>query len=369
MIARGARGSNLDEFVDSVLARVAEKTKAGDFDGGTRAVDDALAELDRREEAELAELERELAEMERRKAEQHEAARRSRVALLELGVEQDILRRDAAGAARRIEAIVAIEELTDRPAWAPRFRERWDEFYREGEEKGVNFSLLIAAELARRMIAMARSQDERGLAGNLLGNALRALGERQAGTARLEEAVAAYRAALEERTRERVPLDWAGTQNDLGIAVMRLGERDSGTARLEDAVAAYRAALEEWTRERAPLQWAMTQTGLGIALRVLGGRESGTARLEEAVAAYRAALEEWTRERAPLQWAMTQTGLGIALRVLGGRESGTARLEEAVAAFDACLMVTASVWPPRRVSLMRACQDEARAEIRRRVAG
>jgi hypothetical protein len=35
-------------------------------------------------------------------------------------------------------------------------------------------------------------------------------------TARLEEAVAAYRDALKERTRERVPLDWAGTQNNLG---------------------------------------------------------------------------------------------------------------------------------------------------------
>jgi len=32
----------------------------------------------------------------------------------------------------------------------------------------------------------------------------------------VEEAVAAYRAALEERTRERVPLDWARTQMNLG---------------------------------------------------------------------------------------------------------------------------------------------------------
>ncbi len=39
---------------------------------------------------------------------------------------------------------------------------------------------------------------------------LTTLGERESGTARLEEAVAAYRAALEEFTRERVPLDWAG---------------------------------------------------------------------------------------------------------------------------------------------------------------
>ena len=93
-----------------------------------------------------------------------------------------------------------------------------------------------------------------------------ALGERESGTARLEEAVAAYRAALEERTRERVPLDWAATQNNLGTALRTLGERESGTARLEEAVAAYRAALEERTRERVPLDWAMTQNNLGNAL-------------------------------------------------------------------------------------------------------
>ena len=55
-----------------------------------------------------------------------------------------------------------------------------------------------------------------------------------------------------EWTRERVPLDWATTQNNLGNALSRLGARESGTARLEEAVAAYRAALEEWTREATP---------------------------------------------------------------------------------------------------------------------
>jgi hypothetical protein len=47
---------------------------------------------------------------------------------------------------------------------------------------------------------------------NNLGDALTTLGEREDGTDHLKEAVAAYRAALEERTRERVPLDWATTE-------------------------------------------------------------------------------------------------------------------------------------------------------------
>ena len=174
---------------------------------------------------------------------------------------------------------------------------------------------------------------------NSLGNAFATLGERESGTARLDEAVAAYRAALKEYTRDRVPLDWAMTQNNLAAALRTLGEREDGTARLEHAVAAYRAVLEVRTRKREPLDWAMTQNNLGNALSLLGERESGTVRLETAVAAYSAALQEYTREREPLGWAMIQNNLGNALRMLGERESGTVRLEQAVKACRAALEV------------------------------
>ena len=170
-----------------------------------------------------------------------------------------------------------------------------------------------------------------------LGNALTKIGERESGTRHLEEVVAAYQAALEENTRDRVPLEWARTEMNLGTALETLGERESGTRHLEEAVAAYRAALEERTRERVPLQWAATQNNLGNALKTLGERESGTKHLEEAVAAHRAALEERTRDRVPLQWAATQMNLGNALTALGERESGTKDLEEAVAAYRAAL--------------------------------
>jgi len=42
---------------------------------------------------------------------------------------------------------------------------------------------------------------------NNLGNAPKILGERESGTARLKEAVSAYREASQELTRARVPLD------------------------------------------------------------------------------------------------------------------------------------------------------------------
>jgi tetratricopeptide (TPR) repeat protein len=65
-------------------------------------------------------------------------------------------------------------------------------------------------------------------------------GENQA----LHDAIAAYRMVLDLASRERVPLDWAMTQNNLGTALWTLGQRESGTARLEEAVAAYNGALE-----------------------------------------------------------------------------------------------------------------------------
>jgi hypothetical protein len=44
----------------------------------------------------------------------------------------------------------------------------------------------------------------------------------------------------------------ATTQLNLGAALLDLGKRESGAGKLTEAVAAYRAALEEWTREAAP---------------------------------------------------------------------------------------------------------------------
>ena len=93
-----------------------------------------------------------------------------------------------------------------------------------------------------------------------------------------------------------MPLDWAMTQNNLGAALAALGNRESGTERLEQAVTAYSEALKERTRERVPLDWAATQNNLGAALAALGNRESGTERLEQAVTAYTEALKERTRD-------------------------------------------------------------------------
>jgi hypothetical protein len=60
--------------------------------------------------------------------------------------------------------------------------------------------------------------------------------------------MAAYRSALEVRTRADLPQDWGTTQNNLGAALKFLGQHsgaEEGRKLLEDVVAAaYRSALE-----------------------------------------------------------------------------------------------------------------------------
>jgi tetratricopeptide (TPR) repeat protein len=239
----GRAGSNHGDFVDAVLARVAELSREGAYGDAGEEIEAALA----REEAESR-------------------ARSAR--LLDSAVEVATL----AGDAPKVAALALRRAELDGPLAFDALRALQDEWYVRGRDRGVSFDLAVSIALARTTHARAADADRRGAALNDLGISLGSLGERETGTGRLEEAVAAYRAALEERTRERVPLDWARTQMNLGIALWTLGERETGTGRLEEAVAAYRAALEETTRDRVPLDWAATIGNEGLALLVLAER-------------------------------------------------------------------------------------------------
>ena len=64
------------------------------------------------------------------------------------------------------------------------------------------------------------------------------------GTARLDEAVTAYREALKEYTRERVPLDWAMSTGNQGVAMMLLAERKRDVAMAKAALGQIEVALE-----------------------------------------------------------------------------------------------------------------------------
>jgi hypothetical protein len=66
----------------------------------------------------------------------------------------------------------------------------------------------------------------------------------ESGAAKLEEAVVAYREALKERTRERVPLDWATSLGNQDVALMYLAERREDAAMAEAAFSQINTAFE-----------------------------------------------------------------------------------------------------------------------------
>jgi len=125
-----------------------------------------------------------------------------------------------------------------------------------------------------------------------------------------------------------LPQDWAATQYNLGIALKDLGTRsagEEGRKLLQEAVAAYRSALEVKTKADLPQDWAIIQNNLGIALEDLGTRsagEEGRKLLQDAAAAFRSALEVRTKADLPQDWAQTQNNLGIALGALGNQLEG-----------------------------------------------
>jgi tetratricopeptide (TPR) repeat protein len=104
------------------------------------------------------------------------------------------------------------------------------------------------------------------------------------------------------------------------------GERESSPARLNDAVAAFHEALQERTRDKVPLDWAITQNNLGNALRALGKLESGTARLEEAAGAYQAALLVLRPAPAEYYTQITERNLQRVQQEIAERKSARSKV-------------------------------------------
>lgn len=180
---------------------------------------------------------------------------------------------------------------------------------------------------------------------NNLGIALQTLGQKNSDTATLQASAQAFRDAASAYPRASLPLDWAMTQFNLGNT-LRLTAASTAMAGgggeldiYREAASAYRASLEEFTRDRMPMQWATATASLGDVLQSIANYEEGTGSLKESVEMRRAALEILSFEGAPLEWANAQNGLGTSLLNLSTREQTAERLPEARAAFEATLKV------------------------------
>jgi tetratricopeptide (TPR) repeat protein len=267
--------------------------------------------------------------------------------IAELGRQLDASKEQVLGFCRIIgEAEIEVEAVPDRLA---QIAERYKTLVAQAEAEAVDDAgtARLKAELrealdaldmdrADALLAQALAAQDRDLENRASQAAITCARRGHLARTRLRynEAAAHF-----ETAAARLPAGHDGTRGEYifetALALCQQGEEFGDNAALQLSIQASRTVLIVFPRERVPLQWAATQNNLGNALRVLGERETGTGRLEEAVEAYRAALEVYTREQMPLEWAMAQNNLGLALLRLGELESGTARLEKAVEAYRA----------------------------------
>lgn len=171
---------------------------------------------------------------------------------------------------------------------------------------------------------------------NHLATAAEALaGKRRFSDEELETAVKAYRSVSATLGRENHPSDWAFAQHRLGMVLYRLAlRRDSDPTLLRTSAAAFEEALEVVNRDDQPDRWSEVMNQLGVTLMALGIQGQGTDVLARAAATFRETLEVRRRDTAPLLWAQTANNLGAVCFALCKRNKSAPLLEEAQACFE-----------------------------------
>ena len=159
-------------------------------------------------------------------------------------------------------------------------------YARSAETYALGFDHLQAAEDYENAFRQVERWDDR-LAWEYRDLELRSLLEQDnvhGDDAALKKAVALGQETLRSTSVSPSRHDWAATQNNLGNALLALGQREVGTGRLEDAVIAFRAALEVYAGERAALEQADRDSKRGAG-HTDAERASGAADVQHAYAA------------------------------------------------------------------------------------
>ncbi len=195
---------------------------------------------------------------------------------------------------------------------------------------------------------------------NNLGNVLLDRAERNSGkqtTVDLAAAIVSFQNALKILRQDKQPEDWATTQNNLGLALFHLAERTSDlskeVAHWNESIDAFDAALQIRTREKVPAEWAMSQANLAGALQHLGNRfddDHAIKYLKHSRALYAETLEIIDPEGSPQVWALVQESIDSVLIDLADRSSGLQAidyLKQSLLALNSVLRIQNSATLPR----------------------
>ncbi|WP_377507232.1 hypothetical protein [Octadecabacter sp. R77987] len=258
-----------------------------------------------------------------------ETAHKTRmVRLLNAGLAQDMLARDAVSAAARLVKIADIE--AGGHADFDTIGKVWMEWYLKGRDGGAMIDLAVAGALAQAMQARASDRTQAGTALNYLGIILHTRGEREAGPRHLLGAVAAFEEAISNWPKTSQPELWAKAQMNLANSLHALAIREPGNDRLTRAIAAYDHALEIRRADTRSPAWAMTQMNRATALRTLGEWEENRDILAESLAAIETSLQLRKRKVHEGQWAMTVLNRGMTRRALAALDGDALLMQDAL---------------------------------------
>jgi hypothetical protein len=194
---RAKHQTNLSDQIDDALRSMAERNNRNQFDDAAEVGEKAWVALAERQKAEL-------------------------LALSDMMITQSRIRTDAKALARWTEQQLRIDHpvLSATQLFAAIDRHRGN-----AQTQGLVLEQDVAILLADRALTLAQTDWELGAAQDYRGLTASEQGERiggEAGSALLDRAIAAFKAALKIRTRNLVPTDWAMTQNNLGRVDKRL---------------------------------------------------------------------------------------------------------------------------------------------------
>lgn len=170
---------------------------------------------------------------------------------------------------------------------------------------------------------------------NNLGYALIAVGQTEAGIARLKKSIIEMEDALEVANPKDALDDWIALQLTYAAALHALGQRNTGdtVSLLNKSMEAYKKILPVLKRQEAPLEWALMMHNIAMVFQDLGEHSEGSRILERSITAYNNALTQRSANVVPLQWALSQNNAAVSLQLLGEIQQNSEVLKDAVISY------------------------------------
>jgi hypothetical protein len=140
----------------------------------------------------------------------------------------------------------------------------WEQSYDRGDKGALTFDLMTALHLARTNLNRSKGIQRTQALGDLGITQFR-LGECEAGTRHLSQSLATWRSFLADHPRKTDPHAWAIAKVNIAVALTALAKRTPDPTLLDEAITAFRAALQVQTEGSAPDDHAATSALLTAA--------------------------------------------------------------------------------------------------------